>query len=389
MTDRGTVYLPIRRAGRARFRGWHDPVDVIQAATLADVGRALDTLMHGLNRGLQAAGWIAYEAAPAMDAALTVAPTCPVPLLWFGLYRRADDVAVVDLERSATPFRLGAWTPSISEDRYLADVERIRGCLARGETYQVNHTFRLRTAFEGDPLALFLRLYRAQPSACAMYIDAGDTVLASASPEMFIRRHGSLLTARPMKGTATRGTNPAADALQAQRLQTSPKDRAENVMIVDMIRNDMGRVAVPGSVRVRRLFAMERYPTVFQMTSTVTGRTTADLSAVLRAMFPCASITGAPKVRTMALIRELETTPRGVYTGCMGYFSSPTAFHFNVAIRTVTIDRPAKSAEYGVGGGIVWDSHGPREYRECLAKAAVLRSLTADGAADRLTADFP
>ncbi len=374
-TEAGTVYIPVRSTGETRFRVLRDPVDVVSAETIADVGGALDRIADGVRRGLQAAGWIAYEAAPAMDAALRTQPVCPVPLVWFGLYRRPEYSSVADLERSRGSFHVGKWTPTISKSRYLDDLARIRRALAAGETYQVNHTLRLRTSFNGDAAALFLALNRAQPSPSAMYIDAGRFALASVSPELFLRRRGNYLTSRPMKGTVSRSGNAAEDVERARCLSASVKDRAENVMIVDMIRNDLGRISECGSVRARRLFEVETYPTVLQMTSTVTARTNAEWHEVLRAMFPCASVTGAPKVRTMALIRELETTPRGVYTGCMGYLTGPTAYHLNVAIRTVTIDRRRNRAEYGVGGGIVWDSCGDREYRECLLKAAVLQGL--------------
>ncbi len=376
----GTIYIPIHPRGEASvFRVFREPAEIVCAHDLNEVVPALQRVMHGVRHGLRAAGWLAYEAAPAMDAALVTHAVCPVPRVWFGLYRRAERVRFADLAGRSQAFVLGHWIPTISEARYLDDIDRIRIALAAGESYQVNHTLRLRTDFEGDPAALFLALYRAQPSACAMFIDAGDVALASVSPELFVRRRDARLTARPMKGTASRAEHAADDARRAEALRTSIKDRAENVMIVDMIRNDMGRVAVPGSVRAGRLFTVETYPTVFQMTSTVTAQCDAAWPAIMQAMFPCASITGAPKVQTMRLIRSLETTPRGVYTGCMGYIDSPTSFHFNVAIRTVTVNRPCKTAEYGVGGGVVWDSHGDLEYRECLAKATVLKQIGENG----------
>lgn len=378
MTAFGTVYIPVRNSPRPELRVFHDPVDIIQAATVAQVNDALERIMRGVRLGLRAAGWVAYEAAPAMDSALTTHAVCPVPRVWFGLYRRKEErITLTDMERRVSRFQLGAWEPSISEARYKEDVERIRHALAKGQTYQVNHTLRLRASFDGDAAGFFLALYRAQPSPTAMYVDAGHLAVASVSPELFLQRHGKRLSARPMKGTAPRTGNVNTDAQRARALRASAKDRAENVMIVDMIRNDMGRIADAGSVRARRLFAIETYPTVLQMTSTVAARTTADWPAIMRAMFPCASITGAPKVRTMQIIRALETTPRGIYTGCMGYLNRATAFFFNVAIRTATIDRRRRTAEYGIGGGIVWDSRSDHEYRECLSKAAVLNNLGA------------
>ncbi|HZY40371.1 MAG TPA: chorismate-binding protein, partial [Anaerolineae bacterium] len=198
--------------------------------------------------------------------------------------------------------------------------------------------------------------------------------------ELFFQLSGRTLASKPMKGTAARGRTLAEDHAQADWLHHSAKNRAENVMIVDMIRNDLGRIAEIGSVRVPILFEVERYPTVLQMTSTVTAQlaaaqTDAPLTNIMTALFPCASITGAPKVRTMQIIADLETTPRGVYTGCIGYVSPQCEAQFNVAIRTVTINRDMGQAEYGVGGGIVWDSDAADEWRECEIKTRVLTQL--------------
>jgi para-aminobenzoate synthetase/4-amino-4-deoxychorismate lyase len=189
---------------------------------------------------------------------------------------------------------------------------------------------------------------------------------------LFFRLEGDRLESRPMKGTEKRGLTPEDDRNQAKRLQDSEKNRAENIMIVDMIRNDMGRIAISGSVVPERLFEIERYPTVWQMVSTVTSQTRAALSDIFTALFPCASITGAPKPRTMDIIAREETTPRRIYTGTIGYLAPGRRAQFNIAIRTVLVDRPAGTAEYGVGGGIVWDSETGNEYEECWLKAKVL-----------------
>jgi para-aminobenzoate synthetase / 4-amino-4-deoxychorismate lyase len=220
-------------------------------------------------------------------------------------------------------------------------------------------------------LALFADLAAAQQAGHMAYVDTGRHVICSASPELFFSRQGRQLLARPMKGTAPRGLTLAQDKAQIDWLHHSEKNRAENVMIVDMLRNDMGRVAQTGSVRVSDLFAVERYPTLLQMTSTVTAESDASLSSLLQAMFPCASITGAPKVRTMQLIRELECGPRGVYTGAIGLVG-PQQSQFNVAIRTVVVDRERETAVYGVGSGIVWDSDPVAEYEECRLKTDIL-----------------
>jgi para-aminobenzoate synthetase/4-amino-4-deoxychorismate lyase len=244
--------------------------------------------------------------------------------------------------------------------------------LAAGESYQVNLTFPLATPFRGDPFSLFARLARAQRADGAAYLDFGRFAICSASPELFLEREGSRVRMRPMKGTANRGRTLAEDRNRAAALRRSPKERAENLMIVDMVRNDLGRIGRAGSVAVPELFRVERFPTVLQMTSGVMAETDAALAELFAATFPCASVTGAPKVRTARIIRELEAGPRGVYTGAVGYIGPGRRARFNVAIRTATVDRELGSATYNVGSGIVWDSRAGREYAECLAKSRVL-----------------
>jgi para-aminobenzoate synthetase/4-amino-4-deoxychorismate lyase len=291
------------------------------------------------------------------------------PLLWFGLFRECE---AIDPPSSNGEFRLGEWRPSLDFPAYRAGIAAIKEAIAAGYSYQANFTFHLRADFAGDPSALFARLVSAQRANYCAFIDLGRFVICSASPELFFRLDGDSLTSRPMKGTAPRGLTTAEDRRQIDWLRDSEKNRAENVMIVDMIRNDFGRVARAGSVSVPELFAVERYPTLLQMTSTVTARTGAPPAEILAAVFPCASITGAPKVRTMQLLNELEAEPRGVYTGVIGYLAPGRRAQFNVAIRTAVIDRALGRATYGVGSGIVWDSEAAAEYDECLLKARVL-----------------
>ncbi|MBP7687674.1 MAG: aminodeoxychorismate synthase component I [Thermoflexales bacterium] len=320
-----------------------------------------------------AAGFLAYEAAPAFDVAHRVKPaTAPnVPLLWFGLYESVEPFEPPDdFDRAA--YSIGPWLPTVTWPEYERAIDTIKQHIADGETYQVNYTYRLRAPFQGDAWPLFLSLARKQPVGYAAYVDLGTHVVCSASPELFFQLSGRTLMSKPMKGTAARGRTLTEDQAQAEWLLHSEKNRAENVMIVDMIRNDVGRIAEVGSVTVPQLFEVERYPTVLQMTSTVQAQTDKSLTDIMTALFPCASITGAPKVRTMQLIAELETTPRGVYTGCIGYLTPQREAQFNVAIRTVTIDRATGQAEYGVGGGIVWDSDAADEFRECEIKTRVL-----------------
>jgi para-aminobenzoate synthetase/4-amino-4-deoxychorismate lyase len=318
--------------------------------------------------GLHAAGFLAYEAGGAFDAAMPAASCAPFPLAWFGLFAPPRPIA---LDQPSRPPDLD-WTAELDESAHARALARIREHLAAGETYQVNFTYRLRARFGGDPWPLFCRLAARQPTPHGAYADIGEFAACCASPEMFFQRDGETVLSRPMKGTAPRGRWSEEDLGMAERLARSEKERAENVMIVDMVRNDLGRVCLPGGVRVPELFRVERYPTLWQLTSLVEGRTRRSTAEVMAALFPAASITGAPKVRTMHLIRELETSPRRIYTGTMGVMLPGRRARFNVAIRTVLVDRSAGEAEYGVGGGIVWDSDPRAEYRETRVKARVL-----------------
>ncbi len=347
------------------------PLRILRADTGADVLPALAGVEAANAAGLWAAGFVAYDAAPAFDPALAVHPSAAGLLLWFGLFEAPERMPASWRPMAAPPPPID-WRSSSSATAHAGAVEDIRACIARGETYQVNLTHRLRSPAPDDPFALFAAMVRAQRGRHAAWIDSGDLALASASPELFFALDGSRIVSRPMKGTAPRGPDTESDRRIAAGLATSAKNRAENLMIVDMVRNDLGRIAVPGSVRVPRLHEVERYPTVWQMTSTVTAATHAPLTEIFRALFPAASITGAPKVQATRVIARLEDSPRGVYTGCIGWSGPGRRAEFNVAIRTVRVDRRAGTAEYGTGGGIVWDSSPAAEFDECRTKALVL-----------------
>jgi para-aminobenzoate synthetase / 4-amino-4-deoxychorismate lyase len=349
-----------------------EPIIVIECSKLEEVLSSLDSVQRFVSDGLYAAGFLTYEAAPGLDEATIAHPGGELPLLWFGLFRRmvkrTDELSL----DAAGGFSIGQWTPSVTPEQHGAAVDRIKEYIALGHTYQVNHTFRLRANFAGDAWSFFRRLCAAQRCGYGAYIDTGRHLICSASPELFFSLDGDALISRPMKGTIARGLTVAQDRRRRAELSASAKDRAENAMIVDMMRNDMGRVAIPGGVRVESAFDVEKYPTVYQMTSTVSAKTEATFVDVMKALFPPASITGAPKIRTMRIIRELEPDRRGVYTGCIGWLAPGRKARFNVAIRTAVVDRADGKAEYGVGGGIVWDSDKTSEYAECLTKAAVL-----------------
>ncbi|MBL0347883.1 MAG: aminodeoxychorismate synthase component I [Anaerolineales bacterium] len=346
-----------------------EPHRVISTDKIWNVGETLLEIERLVNENQwHAAGFVSYEAAPAFDNALHVVETDGFPLLWFGLY---DPPRTVQLPAPAKDFTELKWNPTTERGVYNAAIEKVKDHIASGKTYQVNYTMRLQADFSEDTWDFFLFMAQTQ-NKYAAYIDTGRHVICSASPELFFDLDGETLTGRPMKGTVKRGRTTQEDKELADWLHHSIKNRAENVMIVDMIRNDFGRIAEIGSVHVPELFTVEKYPTLLQMTSTVKAKTKASLAELFAALFPCASITGAPKVSTMNIISELETTPRKIYTGSIGHIAPNRKARFNVAIRTALIDREQNKAEYGVGGGIVWDSTSADEYSEALLKAQVL-----------------
>ena len=356
---------------RRRWLSFGEPIRVLKAELTDQVFAALHEAEQAVEaEGLYAAGFVAYEAAPGFDPALKVREQPDLPLLWLGLFPAPEVWS--DLPVTALAHTLGTWEPAIDRATYRQAIAAIKEQIAAGYTYQINYTFPLGAAFSGEPWPLFTQLALAQRGRYAAYVDTGRHVVCSASPELFFQKADGVLTSRPMKGTAPRGRTFTEDEAQRAWLFASEKNRAENVMIVDMIRNDMGRIAEVGSVRVPALFEVERYPTVLQMTSTVTSRTNASVADVFKALFPCASITGAPKVSAMGIIADLEPAARGVYTGAIGYLAPGGRAQFNVAIRTVVVDRQTGRATYGVGSGVVWDSDADEEYDECLLKARVL-----------------
>ena len=319
---------------------------------------------------LWAAGFLSYESAAAFDRILQTHQTTDFPLLWFGLYQQPE---IAELAESIAEFNLD-WRPTITQEQYNSAIAKIKHYISCGDTYQVNYTTRLEADFTGDPWQYFLGLAAAQQADYGAYLELPNFTICSASPELFFTLDGSEIVSRPMKGTAARGYTLTGDRAVAQWLQNSAKNQAENVMIVDMIRNDLARIARLSTVEVSSLFEVEQYPTLWQMTSTVKAQTKASLPEIMQALFPCASITGAPKPSTMRIIQELEPKPRKIYTGTIGYISPKNQAQFNVAIRTVLLDRVRNKAEYGVGGGIVWDSASASEYEECQIKARVLLS---------------
>ncbi|MGO9114507.1 MAG: aminodeoxychorismate synthase component I [Thermoguttaceae bacterium] len=361
-------------ASAGAWQSFACPCEIVETCRHDEVMPCLRRVDHLVqSQGLHAAGFISYEAAPAFDRALSVREASGFPLLWFGLFPAVEMIVLPSFD--STRLMLDApWQPSVTADEYAHVIARLRDAIAAGETYQVNYTFRLKQPANRDPWNLFRNLVAAQPPPYAAYIETDRYAICSASPELFFDLDGPRIASRPMKGTIARGRWQEEDLARARELAASEKNRAENAMIVDMMRNDLGRIARVGSVQVSDLFRVERYPTLWQMTSCISAETSAGLAEIFAATFPCASITGAPKASTMRIIAQNETEPRRIYTGSIGWIAPGRRAQFNVAIRTVLIDKARREAEYGVGGGVVWDSTPQGEYEECLLKARILRT---------------
>lgn len=349
------------------------PIFVLQADTLSDVRSVIQRAEQAVNaQNLYAAGFVCYEAASAFDPDLPVRQReNDLPYAVFGLFDEPEYLSRLPEPPVETDLTIN-WRMQIDQNRYMADLSVIREKLRQGDTYQVNYTYRLTGSFSGCSESLFYQLMANQPTAYGAFFELDNWAICSASPELFFSRQGDIVTCKPMKGTASRGLDYVSDKQKAAELHKSAKCRAENVMIVDMVRNDLGHFAVPGTVRVPELFTTSRYPTLWQMTSTVECQTNAGLADIFAGLFPCASITGAPKQAAMAIISELESSPRGIYCGAAGMIDEDGNCSFNVAIRTVLVDKRRQQAIYGSGGGIVWDSCPQAEFEEAKLKAAML-----------------
>ncbi|MGJ9460198.1 aminodeoxychorismate synthase component I [Oceanobacillus sp. CF4.6] len=346
------------------------PIKVISTSSIEEVIPLLEQIEIETNNGYYAAGYISYEASPAFDKAYKVHPNSEMPLLWFGIFDKPEQTLLQSFE----DFSTSKWKAQTNVNEYNQRINQIKNYIEQGITYQANYTIRMQSEFTGNPVSYYNRLAQAQAANYSAYLNIGDYSIISASPELFFHLKEGKITTKPMKGTIGRGKNQQEDKSNFNWLYQSEKNRAENVMIVDLLRNDLGMIAKQGSVEVPSLYSIEEYPTVFQMTSTVTGEIRNDktISDIFKALFPCGSITGAPKISTMDIIHNLESSPREVYCGAIGYITPDKEAIFNVPIRTVIMDNKNGSAHYGVGGGITWDSTEKEEYNEVLLKAKVL-----------------
>jgi para-aminobenzoate synthetase/4-amino-4-deoxychorismate lyase len=357
--------------GSGIFTVFGAPGREIRADTPAEIPAALAALEAARASGNYLAGYFSYEAGYALEPRL--APLGRKmragPLLWFGVFEAPVQTAWLANWQTGRAYA-GPLTPEWDSGAYEARFAAVKDLIAAGDVYQANLTFRASFAFAGDPLALFAGLRSTAGARYGAYVNDGTRQILSLSPELFFETTpGGGIATKPMKGTAARDADPVADARARDELARSAKNRAENLMIVDLLRNDLGRIARVGSVAVEDLFAVESYPTVHQMVSTVRAdlKPGIGIADVVQALFPCGSVTGAPKIRAMEVIAELEQSPRGVYCGAVGWFAPDGAARFNVAIRTLTIT--GGRGELGIGGGVVQDSDGASEYAEALLKA--------------------
>jgi len=356
-----------------------NPVQVLCCEVAEHVPETFAKIERALTEGYHVAGYMAYELGYALEPKLTrlMPKVMDTPLIWMGVYDAPSAVSTKDFTVwEQYGHRVGALRAALEREAYIEQVERIRDHIRRGDVYQINHTFPQHFDFSGSPLSLYSRLRRTQRARYGGVVADGTRHIVSLSPELFFETHGTLVRTRPMKGTAARAADPSRDDACKTWLQHDEKSQAENLMIVDLLRNDLARLALVGSVNVTDLFSVETYPTLHQLTSGIEAKLRPGIGFgdIARALFPCGSVTGAPKIKAMELIRDLEPYPRGAYTGAVGHIAPNGDARFNVAIRTLQIQ--GNMGVMGIGSGIVYDSDPAAEWEECHLKARFLTTPT-------------
>lgn len=356
-----------------------NPCEIIKAENQEDFFPLLDRIDELSSQGRFGAGFLAYEAGYAFEKKLNKYLTANKDLLAYFCFYKEENVkkysrGEIEINSDAeNHFNVSSFRLNTSFKEYLEAVEKIKYLISEGDTYQVNYTIKTKFNFSGNPAALFRHLIYNQSAQFVAIINTGETFIISVSPELFFKIEGRKITVRPMKGTNSRGINSEDDEYQRLVLMNSEKDKAENLMIVDLLRNDLGKICKFGCVKLASLFDIEKYETLFQMTSVVEGELIDGIkfSDVIKNIYPSGSVTGAPKIRTMEIINELEKERRGVYTGSIGFIYNDK-LKFNVAIRTVVINQSKGTGELGIGSGIVWDSNPQKEYEELILKSKFL-----------------
>lgn len=381
LSQHNTVFLESARQDSLNTQNllFSHPIKILTAHTLDEIPKVFDAIESALAEKNYVAGYCTYEAGYCFEN-LTTKKIFPSPLLWFGVYEKPLEIPqqFFHTVQNEEPFSITNIRFDIQQELYKHKIETIKQYISEGDTYQVNFTDRLSFEFTGNLFSLYLSLRNKQRVPYSAFIHTENDTILSFSPELFFRRNGKSITTKPMKGTCKRGRTIEEDKELSLWLQNDEKNRSENLMIVDLLRNDLGRICNPYSIIVSEMFAVEKYETVLQMTSTVSGtlRTAITNYELFKALFPCGSVTGAPKIRTMQIIDELEQHPRGVYCGAIGYFSPEEESVFNVAIRTLHLETQKKDemlqGSMGVGSGIVFDSTPKQEFDECTLKANFL-----------------
>ena len=345
---------------------FQNPKNIISCYSPGSFVSSFENIEAALDEGYYAAGFFSYEAGYNFEDRLRKDKNHAFPLVYMGIYNKPsqEDILAGPLERPEWPKNLRL---NISKDKYSSDIEKIRGHIRKGDVYQITYCIKLLFEYGGNPLALYHALLKDQPVPYPAYIDAGKFKILSLSPEKFLHKTGTHVVTKPMKGTWQRGSGIARDILERARFQYDHKNRAENVMIADLLRNDLGRVGT--AIRAPALFEIAAYRTLFQMTSTVTGKVKKNIPvyALFGALFPSGSVTGAPRIRAMQILRTLENEERKIYTGAIGYITPDRDMFFNIPIRTILLEEGR--GEMGIGGGIVWDSTPEGEWGEGLLKA--------------------
>ncbi len=368
------VLLETEKKDKDNYRNilFVNPLDIIVASHKDELQKCLHEIERALASNYFVAGFISYEAGYLLEEALhSYFPKSKTPLLWFGVYEAPSVRKEPFLSSFKSPYYLSAPSLSVKYNQYKSSIEKIKRLIGWGETYQINYTLKYGFNFYGDILSFYSALKKSQRVQYSAVIGHKNKFILSLSPELFFRIKNNKITVKPMKGTATADTS-------SDWLAHDEKNLSENVMIVDLLRNDLGRICTPGTIKVDELYSVETYETISQMTSTVSGTLRPDISAteIIKNIFPCGSVTGAPKIASMKIIRSLENAPRGVYTGAIGYFSPQGEAVFNVAIRTIELEKMANnkySGQMGVGSGIVYDSRARKEYYECRMKNKFLK----------------
>lgn len=376
------IFLETKRIGKKDNRSFlfTDPHKVICCMDSSQLKVSLDDIETWVRKGYYAAGYIAYEAGFCFEPALfsKIRP-CKFPLIWFGIYKNPvifnHKKIFFNNGYSKHNYSLDNLCFNLEEDEYIKAINEIKKQIENGYTYQVNYTFKEKFSFTGDVIDCYLDIRANQSVAYSSFLKADNRFVLSFSPELFFRRDKRCIEVMPMKGTEKRGRNLAEDKKNIDSLSQSIKNRSENVMIVDLLRNDLGRICVKDTVKTKSLFNVQCFESVLQMTSTVEGKLRRELSMYdfFKAIFPSGSVTGAPKIETMNIIDNLEKEQRDIYTGAIGYISPSDKWVFNVAIRTVIIDENSGSGEMGIGSGVVYDSDALNEYEECKLKAEFLK----------------